>query len=223
MNYKPLAIIQAAILIMLCVLCVLIAALSLTAYDIGKESRSLEILTQCKNGEVVTINGTELHCGVISKELNLEAAQYRAVKNCTKLIKDGKMSDIKMSDLIGGQVSVYDECMLKANGCKIGSVLTKHAKYIANAINTHDTMQARIDELVFSLDDRDCYIADADMKNDDLQARIVELEGVIRKIHNIVGVQSEQGASWDDEVAFEHSEAVSKVFEISSEALKDKS
>tara|TARA_R110000868_G_scaffold125265_3_gene331026 strand:- start:7089 stop:7451 length:363 start_codon:yes stop_codon:yes gene_type:complete len=69
------------------------------------------------------------------------------------------------------------------------------AKFIANAINTRDTMQASI----------------------------VELKAVVRKIHNIVGVQSEQGACWDDEVAFEHSEAVLKVFEISKQALKDNS
>ena len=56
-----------------------------------------------------------------------------------------------------------------------------------------------------------------------MQARIVELEAAIRKIHNIVGAQSEQGACWDDEVAFEHSEAVLKVFEISKQALKDNS
>ena len=84
MNYKLLAIIQAAILI---VLCVLIATLLMTSYSVGKESRSLEILTQCKAGEVVTINGTELHCGIISKELNIKAAQYRGVKNCVKLVK----------------------------------------------------------------------------------------------------------------------------------------
>lgn len=85
MNYKLLAIIQAVVVI---VLCMLIAALSLTAYDIGKESKALEILTQCKAGEIVTINDTELHCGVISKELNIKAAQYRGVKNCVKLIKE---------------------------------------------------------------------------------------------------------------------------------------
>lgn len=85
MNYKTVAIIQAVVVI---ILCMLIAALSLTAYDIGKESRSLEILTQCKAGEVVTINDTEIHCGIISKELNIEAAQYRAVKNCVKLVKE---------------------------------------------------------------------------------------------------------------------------------------
>ena len=85
MNYKLLAIIQAVTVI---ILCVLISALSLTAYDIGKESKALEILTQCKTGGIVTISDTELHCGVVSKEVNLEAAQYRAVKNCTKLIKE---------------------------------------------------------------------------------------------------------------------------------------
>ena len=85
MNYKTLAAIYAFGLILMCGLYFSILSMG---YDIGKESRSLEILTQCKAGEIVTINGTELHCGVISKELNLEAAQYRAVKNCVKLIKE---------------------------------------------------------------------------------------------------------------------------------------
>ena len=57
MNYKLLAIIQAVVVI---VLCMLIAALSLTAYDIGKESKALEILTQCKAGEIVTITVPEV-------------------------------------------------------------------------------------------------------------------------------------------------------------------
>lgn len=87
MNYKAAAVIQAAILI---VLCVLIATLLMTSYSVGKESKALEILTQCKAGQVVTINDTELHCGVISKELNIKAAQYRAVKNCNRLIEGWK-------------------------------------------------------------------------------------------------------------------------------------
>lgn len=85
MNYKTLAIIYAFGLILMCGFYFSIVSMG---YDIGKESKALEILTQCKAGQVVTINDTELHCGVISKELNLEAAQYRAVKNCTKIIKE---------------------------------------------------------------------------------------------------------------------------------------
>jgi len=84
MNYKTVAIIQTVVGI---AACISFTALSLTAYDIGKKSRSLEILTQCKAGEIVTINDTEIHCGIISKELNIEAAQYRGVKNCVKLVK----------------------------------------------------------------------------------------------------------------------------------------
>lgn len=84
MNYKTVAVVHGLI----CVAgMIIIGTQALTAYDIGKESRSLEILTQCKNGEIVTINDTEIHCGIISKELNIEAAQYRGVKNCVKLIK----------------------------------------------------------------------------------------------------------------------------------------
>tara|TARA_R110002051_G_C8689633_1_gene492827 strand:- start:763 stop:1158 length:396 start_codon:yes stop_codon:yes gene_type:complete len=50
------------------------------------------------------------------------------------------------------------------------------------ALNEADTMQVRIDELVFSLDDRDCYIADADMKNAELTARITELEAMSAEV-----------------------------------------
>lgn len=62
-------------------------ALAAMFHDIGKESKELEILSKCKGGQLVEINGLEIHCGVVSKELNIEAAQYRAVKNCSKLIK----------------------------------------------------------------------------------------------------------------------------------------
>tara|TARA_R110002096_G_C14661646_1_gene728214 strand:+ start:33453 stop:33722 length:270 start_codon:yes stop_codon:yes gene_type:complete len=85
MNYKTVAVVHGLI----CVVgFIVIGCQAMTAYDIGKESRSLEILTQCKNGEIVTINDTEIHCGIISKEINIEAAQYRGVKNCTKLVKE---------------------------------------------------------------------------------------------------------------------------------------
>ena len=85
MNYKTVAVVHGLI----CVAgIIVIGCQALTAYDIGKESKALEILTQCKAGEIVTINDTELHCGIVNKELNLKAAQYRAVKNCTKLVKE---------------------------------------------------------------------------------------------------------------------------------------
>ena len=50
------------------------------------------------------------------------------------------MSDIKMSELLGGQASVYDECMIKANGYKVASVSRGHAKHIAHAINSYDAL-----------------------------------------------------------------------------------
>lgn len=80
--------IQVPITVLSIIIMVSSIALMFMFNDIGKESRSLEILTQCKNGEIVTINDTEIHCGIISKEINIKAAQYRAVKNCVKLIKE---------------------------------------------------------------------------------------------------------------------------------------
>ena len=84
MNYKTLAAIYAFGLILMCGFYFSIVSMG---YDIGKESRSLEILTQCKAGEIVTINDTDIHCGIVSKEIDIEAAQYRGVKNCVKLVK----------------------------------------------------------------------------------------------------------------------------------------
>ena len=84
MNYKTIAVLQALLVIVM-----LAASLGLAAmfHDIGKGSKELEILNKCTNGQIITINGLEFHCGAVSKEINIKAAQYRAVKNCSKLIK----------------------------------------------------------------------------------------------------------------------------------------
>lgn len=85
MNYKTIAILQALLVVVM-----LSASLGLAAmlHDIGKGSKELEILNKCTSGQPITINGLEFHCGIISKELNIEAAQYRGVKNCSKLVKE---------------------------------------------------------------------------------------------------------------------------------------
>tara|TARA_R110000744_G_scaffold246942_1_gene363429 strand:- start:6462 stop:6737 length:276 start_codon:yes stop_codon:yes gene_type:complete len=80
--------IQVPITVLSIIMMVSSVALMAMFQDIGKESKALEILAQCKAGEIVTINDTEIHCGIISKELNIKAAQYRAVKNCVKLVKE---------------------------------------------------------------------------------------------------------------------------------------
>jgi hypothetical protein len=38
------------------------------SYNAGRESIRLEILEQCQNGKSVTIDGIEIHCGVISSK-----------------------------------------------------------------------------------------------------------------------------------------------------------
>lgn len=71
------------------------------------------------------------------------------------------------------------------NECNIPLyMLTAHSFRAHNnvVVETHDAMQARIVELVFSLDDRDCYIADADMKNAELTARKAELEAMSAEV-----------------------------------------
>jgi hypothetical protein len=64
-----------------------IVAIAITYANIGgKESARTDILEQCQNGKSVTIDDIEIHCGVISSDVNLEAARYNAVKQCVKLI-----------------------------------------------------------------------------------------------------------------------------------------
>ena len=58
-----------------------------TIYEYGKERSRTEILKECQDHQVVTIDGIEIHCGIIGPNVNLKAAEYRAVKNCVKLIE----------------------------------------------------------------------------------------------------------------------------------------
>tara|TARA_R110002051_G_C8689633_1_gene492828 strand:- start:1151 stop:1420 length:270 start_codon:yes stop_codon:yes gene_type:complete len=83
MNYKTIAILQALLVVVM-----LAASLGLAAmfHDIGKGSKELEILNKCTSGQLITISGLGFHCGAVSKEINIKAAQYRGVKNCVKLI-----------------------------------------------------------------------------------------------------------------------------------------
>lgn len=85
MNYKTIAILQALLVVVM-----LAASIGLAAmfHDIGKGSKELEIMNKCTSWQPITINGLEFHCGIISKEINIKAAQYRGVKNCVKLIEE---------------------------------------------------------------------------------------------------------------------------------------
>ena len=56
--------------------------------DIGRESKSLEILEQCKTSNTITIKGKEIRCAMVQTVDSIEAARYRSVKNCTKIIKE---------------------------------------------------------------------------------------------------------------------------------------
>ena len=78
------------------------------------------------------------------------------------------MSDIKMS---------------VCGSCGFKWPTGQHGEHSCSSylVTENASLKARIDELVFSLDDRDCYIADADMKNSGLQARIAELESLIKE------------------------------------------
>jgi hypothetical protein len=84
MNYK-----QGVAVIMFSILAIpTLLAMCLTfANDLGRESARTEILEQCQSNQIVTINGIEIHCGVVSPVVNIKAAKYRSVKNCVKLIE----------------------------------------------------------------------------------------------------------------------------------------
>jgi hypothetical protein len=56
--------------------------------SLGKESARTDILEQCQNHQPVTIDGIEIHCGVIHSAVNVEAARYRKFKQCVKLEKE---------------------------------------------------------------------------------------------------------------------------------------
>lgn len=83
MNYKTIAILQ-ALLIVYGIASAL--AFSVMAYDMGK-STNQQTLDNCMNGIDIMHDGKLIRCGIITVG-NLEAAQYRAVKNCSKLIKE---------------------------------------------------------------------------------------------------------------------------------------
>jgi hypothetical protein len=67
---------------------VVMVAMAITyANTSGKESARTKILEQCQNHQPVTIDGVEIHCGVIHSAVNVEAAKYRKFKQCVKVIK----------------------------------------------------------------------------------------------------------------------------------------
>ena len=100
--------------------------------------------------------------------------------------------DIKMSDVFDGQITVYDECMLKANGYKVASVSRGHAQIIANAINNRDPMALRIKEL----------------------------EAALTKIKDITGELGGQNpANFCEELAMEQDDATYRVYKLSNGAL----
>jgi hypothetical protein len=57
-------------------------------WESGKEYARTEILKQCQNHQPFTIDGIEIHCGVIHSAVNQEAAKYRKVKQCLKVIEE---------------------------------------------------------------------------------------------------------------------------------------
>ena len=83
MNYKTIAILQNLVIVGGIVSAL---AFSAMAYDMGK-STNQQTLDNCMNGIDIMHDGKLIRCGIITVG-NLEAAQYRAVKNCSKLLKE---------------------------------------------------------------------------------------------------------------------------------------
>jgi hypothetical protein len=52
----------------------------------GKEVQKIEILQLCQERQKVTINNVDVHCGVISKKVNLAEARYQQVQTCLATI-----------------------------------------------------------------------------------------------------------------------------------------
>ena len=83
MNYKTIAILQNLVIVAGIASALAFAAM---AYDMGK-STNQQTLDNCMNGIDIMHDGKLIRCGIITVG-NLEAAKYRAVKNCSKLIKE---------------------------------------------------------------------------------------------------------------------------------------
>jgi hypothetical protein len=49
---------------------------------IGERHNETKTLRLCQEGQKITINGVDIHCGVIHESVNLAAAEYRQVKTC---------------------------------------------------------------------------------------------------------------------------------------------
>jgi hypothetical protein len=56
--------------------------------SVAHKSAQVEILELCKNGKSFEVNGVEVHCGIITKHVNMEAAEYEKVKQCIKFTND---------------------------------------------------------------------------------------------------------------------------------------
>lgn len=84
MSYKTAAILQ-ALLIVAGIASAL--AFSAMAYDMGKATNQ-RTLDNCSKGIDIMHDGKLIRCGVIHRVDNIEAARYRGVKNCVKLIKE---------------------------------------------------------------------------------------------------------------------------------------
>ena len=85
MNYQLKALLSALLLIFLCSL---FWALIFMSYDIGLKAHEMKMIEQCKTSNTITIQGKEIRCAMVQAVDSIEAARYRSVKNCTKIIKE---------------------------------------------------------------------------------------------------------------------------------------
>lgn len=84
MSYKTIAALQA---LLVSTALVLAFALSAMWYDIGIESSSRDFLLACEQGRVVEVGDKKIHCGIIHSAVSIEAARYRSVKNCNRIMR----------------------------------------------------------------------------------------------------------------------------------------
>jgi hypothetical protein len=55
---------------------------------VAHKAAQVEILEFCKDGKSFEVNGVEVHCGIISKHVNMKAAEYEKVKQCIKFTNE---------------------------------------------------------------------------------------------------------------------------------------
>ena len=97
-------------------------------------------------------------------------------------------TDIKMGDVFDLPFSVEPSGVISDDHCNASGEFCgtmEQSKAAVHAINNHDKLVKQVEDLEFSLDDRDCYIADVDMKNEALAKQVSELRAALKDVSSM--------------------------------------